>query len=216
MDRTVEVVVRVITVLRTGKGFKPAYVQALHRQVRRWLPGAETVCLTNEESIAGEETIPLQYNWPGWWSKMELFRPDIEGDLLFMDLDTIIVGPLDEIAATTKLTVLRDFYRPHALASGIMFIPEKDRAGIWTAWMRDPESVIAYQRHGDQGFLERFWHDEADRWQDVLPGKLVSYKADVRKHDEVVPKDARIIAFHGKPRPWDLSKEHFLHAVAGY
>jgi len=208
--------VRVATVLRTGKGFKPAHVQALHRQVRKWLPGAETVCLTNEKSIAGEETIALQHGWPGWWSKMELFRPDIKGDLLFMDLDTIVIGPLDEIAAVSKLTVLRDFYRPHAIQSSVMFIPESDREEIWQNWMRDPENAIAYQRHGDQGFLERFWHEKAIRWQNILPGKIVSYKADVRKHGEVVPKDASVIAFHGKPRPWDLSKEHFLYAVAGY
>jgi hypothetical protein len=207
---------RVVTVLRTGKGFKPAHVQALHRQVRKWLPAAETVCLTDEKSIAGEETLPLQYDWPGWWAKMELFRPDIEGDLLFMDLDTIVVGALDEIAAVQKLTVLRDFYRPHAIQSSIMFITEKDRAEIWENWMRSPDSAIAHQRHGDQGFLERFWHEKAARWQDVLPGKIVSYKADVRKAGEVVPKDASVIAFHGKPRPWDLSKEHYLHAVAGY
>jgi len=46
----------------------------------------------------GFDTIPLQHNFPGWWSKMELHRPDLpEGRTLYLDLDTHIVGNLQPI-----------------------------------------------------------------------------------------------------------------------
>ena len=44
------------------------------------------------------EKIELVKNWPGWWSKVELFRPDIPcGRTLYLDLDTYIVGSLKPI-----------------------------------------------------------------------------------------------------------------------
>jgi hypothetical protein len=65
---------------------------------------------------------------------------------------------------------------------------------------------------GDQRFLERFWIDKAARWQDLVPGRVVSYKVHVRpavrKDREFgngsIPQDASVICFHGKPRPWEI------------
>lgn len=206
--------VRVVTVLRSGGDFKPEHVQALHRQIERWLPGADAVCLTNVD-VPGVRTLRLQYGWPGWWSKMELFRPGIADDLLFMDLDTVAVGPLDEVAGQQQLTTLSDFLRPDRVASGVMFLPENAREAVWTHWMTNPHAFMQ-GKHGDQGFLKTLWQDKAARWQDVLPGQIVSYKMHVKLNNEAVPANARLVAFHGKPRPWDLPKSHPLYEAAGY
>lgn len=207
---------RVILVLRSGGGFSHAHVQALQRQLTRWLPETPVTCLTDVGPIDGVHTERLTYLWPGWWSKLSMFAPHITGDVLYFDLDTVITGPLNYIAGVDRLTLLRDFYRPGHLGSGVMFIPEADRAEIWDSWLHDPASVMRNQRRGDQGFLERFWLQKAARWQDLLPGQIVSYKADVRSNSEVVPGGARVVAFHGKPRPWDLPRDHELYKAAGY
>ena len=169
-------------------------------QVEAHLPGAEIICLSDVPVPV--QRIPLEHGWPGWWSKLELFRPDIEGDLLFMDLDTSIVGNLSDIASVDRLTLLRDFYRPNGLGSGLMFLPERDRAMIWREWLKMPQGWMRlHKRGGDQAFLERFWLGKAARWQAIRPGQVVSYKADnIALHG--VPTGASVVCFHGRPRPW--------------
>jgi hypothetical protein len=53
---------------------------SLHSQVARYLPGIRFVCLADTPVTC--ERWPLLDDWPGWWAKMELFRPDIEGAAL--------------------------------------------------------------------------------------------------------------------------------------
>ena len=55
------------------------------------------VCLSDIE-IPSITTIPLIGNTPGWWAKIELFRPDLfSGPVLYIDLDTVICNELDTI-----------------------------------------------------------------------------------------------------------------------
>lgn len=129
---------------------------------------------------------------------MELFRPDVRGDLLYFDLDTVIHGDLSDIASVFRLTALRDFYRPDGLGSGMMFIPMHARATIWAAWTAKPDRWMGeYRSGGDQAFLEQFWLYEALRWQDIVPGQVVSFKA----NSEAERSRSRVTCYHGKPKP---------------
>lgn len=150
------------------------------------------------EHLESFEFVAVQSTWPGWWSKMELFDPAINGDILYFDLDTIIVGPIDELF-TGYLTLLADFNVPKLVETGVMFLPEVDREEVWSAWSSDPQAVMKKYRT-DGAFLREFYSD-AYRWQDVLPGKLVSYKNHCR---QVVPRDASVVCFHGRPKPKDI------------
>lgn len=144
---------------------------------------------------------------------MELFRPDFRGDFLFMDLDTVIVGPLDDFERVTSLTILRDFYRDgkklkEGLQSSLMFLPELARQGPWDDFICNPAlSMMMHRYGGDQKLLEGHYINRAARWQDVAPGQVVSWKVDCK--NEAVPPDARLICMHGKPRPWAVGQ--FLH-----
>lgn len=133
---------------------------------------------------------------------MELFRPDITGDLLYFDLDTVIAGDLTDIAAVDRLTVLSDFNVLDRVASGVMFIPERERAQVWEHWIADPEGHMASSHAGDQGYLSHHWHGKATRWQTLLPGQIVSYKLHVKPG--IQGNNVRVICFHGKPRPRDV------------
>src|SRR5699024_1204856 len=107
-------------------------------------------------------------------------------------------------------------------ASGIMFIPAKEKYRAWNAFKDNAEQIMSRNKlppyHGDQGFISEIYPD-AERWQDVLPGFIVSYKANIATpkmigcnadlHDGVanwsVPEDVRIVCFHGSPRPLQVA-----------
>ncbi|MBB6413742.1 hypothetical protein [Mesorhizobium sangaii] len=73
--------------------------------------------------VQGVELIPLRHGWPGWWAKMELFRPELRDDWLVFDLDTSIVGSLADMAAVEDPVIMRDVVRPGSLQSSIMANP---------------------------------------------------------------------------------------------
>ncbi len=183
-----------VCVLRSGGDFRPEHVQWLARQV----PGI--VCLS-DVPVDGVKTIPLRMKWPGWWSKMEAFDTSlIAGDVLLIDLDTVVLD-LPEMPSVT--TVLNDFYRPQLMGSGFMFLTEADRARCWQAFNADParhmRECVTRERWGDQGFLHPLIGHSA-RWGD----EARSYKAHCK---DGVPAGTKVVAFHGKPRPWHVRHE---------
>ena len=197
----------VMLVLKSGGEFKVSHVLDLIKQIG---PNYKVKVLS-DVLIEGVETIPLQYDWPGWFSKMELFRPDIKGDFLYVDLDTIIISQdLDQFFQYSKSAMLSDFYFPERPASGVMFLKEEDRKLVWDKWIKNPAQNIKYCGvYGDQKFIgEVIPHSARFKWPDI-----VSYKAHIRfpnqgkfeKGNGSVPKGAKIICFHGKPRPWELA-----------
>jgi len=81
-----------------NRPYKAEWVRRLKNMVERHAPEHRFVCLSNSE-VDGVETIPLKDDLPGWWSKIELFRSDlpIDGRCLYLDLDCLVVGDLNEI-----------------------------------------------------------------------------------------------------------------------
>lgn len=192
---------RILCVLRSGGDYGPEHVKRLQSQLAA--QGETDFACLSDVFIDGVETIPLRWDWPGWWAKLELFRPDLKGDFLFVDLDMTILKPIADLELLPVLMIMRDVYRPGGLQSSIMFLPEAVRGEIWQAWQKSPGHWMErYRRGGDQAFLERFWLRRAQRLQDWFPGWVVSYKADVAGRE--VPETARIICFHGRPRPWEV------------
>lgn len=196
---------RIITVCRSGGAFRWEHVEDLKQQCARHAPGVEFVCLSDDP-----RGTPLKHDWPGWFSKIEIFT--LPGPCLYFDLDTVILDslePLLEIARTRPFTVLRDFNHPkagHDVQSSVMaWNGEPPYLGrLYTRFRCHPEHHMAENNcrefHGDQGFVER--HAEGwEFWQDQLPGALVSYKLQCR---DGVPKGVRVLVFHGRPRPWDV------------
>lgn len=191
------------------------HVHALRDQVAKWAPQAEFLCLS-DVSISGIPTMPLLHRFPGWWAKMELFSPEVPADFLFMDLDTVIIGPLDDILAVRKTAMLRDFYRngvkyKEGLGGGLFYLPDDEqRRAVWRYWIANPQLNMRLYPGGDQRLFERFYLNGAARWQDLVPNQVVSWKVHCQNG---VPPEARIICMHGKPRPWEVGQ--FLHLYRG-
>lgn len=166
-----------------------------------FMPPHEFVCLSDIQLHC--ETIPLFHNWPGWWSKIELFK-SLKSTLYF-DLDTVLVKDCTDIvqkAQNHQFIILRDIYRgkhnKFAMGSGMMYW-DTDLQFVYDKFLESPH----YCDGGDQAFLEKVFADKLPMvsfWQDLDDG-IVSYKASVRVHG-IRPQD-KIIVFHGQPRPWD-------------
>lgn len=183
-----------VCVLRSGGEYRPGHVRWLAKQV------PDLHCLSDVE-VEGVPTIPLKHDWPGWWSKLELFSPDIEQDLLYFDLDTVVLK-MPEVNPSQSL-MLRDFYQPKRPGSGFMYIRHEDKSRVWDAWIKNPDTKYKPTRlhHGDQGFLWDHFH--CGRWQDEYRGLVQSYKVDVRNGKPT----ANVVCFHGNPRPWQVKAD---------
>jgi hypothetical protein len=200
----------------SGEGeFTAKHVQALARQCEKYAPLHDFVCITNGK-VPGVECWPNRNKWPGWWVKFEAFAPEVKGDILYMDLDTVVIGSLEDILKVRKLTLLRDFYRDgkrlkEGLQASLMLLTEKDRPEPWEYFSNNPRSYMeTYKTKGDQPLLERYYMNHAQRWQDILPGQVVSWKVNCGGGNAFskpsIPTDARIIIFHGQPRCWDVEQ----------
>ena len=187
----------VACVYRTGGIYTREWVSALRRALGRWMPtGYRFVCLTDDLSVEPYWRIPLVHNWPGWFSKVELFRPGLfVGPVLYMDLDTLPVGDLSDIAGYRgPFAMLTDFYREQrrAVASGVMaWTPGPHTEAIYEAFVREPmlngRSDYWYAKHAP----------DPDRLQELFPGQIVSFKKHARTGP---PRNARLVCGHGKPR----------------
>lgn len=200
-------------VLRSGGDYRPEWVHALKRGLSRHMslpyrspmhelePGTWTFrCLSDVD--LGRHSIPLIHDWPGWWAKVELFRPELfDGLVLYLDLDTLVVDDLSQLAEYAgSLAVLSDFYQPRIMASGAMlFRPGHHTEAIYNRFRSDPEGVMASHRSRSDHWYATVM-ESPDRLQDVFPGSFVSFKAHARHG---APEGARAVCFHGKPRPND-------------
>lgn len=212
---------RVFCVLRSGGDFDSEDVAALQVGVERHLSGARLNCLSDVEVPCTR--VPLKYDWPGWWSKMELFRPDVRGDILFFDLDTVIVGDLSELSKTGRSTMADDFFFPWRPCSTMMYLTEADRVAVWETWITDPTGYMnRCKAGGDQRFLaEQPFGKSVRRWQKDYPGQVISFKVDMRppsflagskKQLDTPPANTRVVCFHGVPRPKQVDEQWRIDA----
>ncbi len=132
---------------------------------------------------------------------MELFK--VEGPALYFDLDTLIIGNIDDLAKQAEeweFTVLRDFHRSTSIGSGVMAWNIPRVRELYDGFAVNPGLFMSKHRHrGDQHFIEEHVNLKGVAyWQDRLPGQIVSYKAD--KCQERAPDNARVVCLHGEPK----------------
>tara|TARA_E500000331_G_C17256867_1_gene713456 strand:- start:719 stop:1336 length:618 start_codon:yes stop_codon:yes gene_type:complete len=183
------------------------YIRRLQAGIQKNTPDnieVNFVCLSNNQ----DTTTPLKYNWPGWWSKMELFRPDIKGDILYFDLDTVICNNLQDIYDMCFNNPFPIMIAPFhtQIGSGVMWLPENYRGMIWNKWIENPEYWMQkYKGRGDQVFITNIYRPILLEFQKIKPKCIASYKIHCQGS---VPDGAKIICYHGKPRPHETNWAH--------
>lgn len=160
------------------------------------------VCLSDIDVPC--ERIPLEHDWPGWWSKIEMFKAGvIEDQTLYLDLDTVIVGKVEILRNGVDFAMLQSFWKPDMVGSGVMYFSgENVPHHVYNKFAKQPKAYIAHHERnrdgtyvGDQAFVWDAMNHEVDRVNDYLPG-IKSYKFHCQRR---LPQDASIVCFHGRP-----------------
>lgn len=192
-----------VVCVKHGRKYDASYINILFDMVRRQLKAGtigEFCCFTDDGAglVDGIVARPLPDDLRGWWCKLALFQPRLfpEGDrILYFDLDTLIIGGIDELAAWDgEFASLGDFYRQQRLQSAVMSWRSGFGHQIWESFVAaDHPDVYG----GDQVWIERHCGD----WtalQTLFPGAFVSFKAHCNPYP---PQGAKVVCFHGEPKP---------------
>ena len=153
------------------------------------------LCLTNDDRVPCE-SLSLVKDWPGWWSKVELFCPDLfkmNERILYLDLDVTITGNLDDLANySAPFVICRDFLKL-GFNSSVMAWDAGYADTIYTLFNDD----VMERLNGDQNWIQEVLPDTA-----VFPKRwCISYK---RSLVEGRPTDMRVLVYHGDPKPWEV------------
>ena len=88
---------KIVIVYKQGGDFTREYVKRIRDGI---LPSRyKFECLTDDPVLfeAEEFCRPLEFDYPGYWSKMEMFKPSIANDdIFYLDLDTVIREDIDD------------------------------------------------------------------------------------------------------------------------
>lgn len=172
--------------VRQGDKYGSEYTEKLCKQLRL---ARQTPLILGDGSDAN---IPLKHNLKGWWSKLELFSPEMEKyrPLIYLDLDSIVLEPF-HVQIPAKFTICSEWNAPGTdrVQSSFMILP-KDTSEIWNEFLKNPPDFDSPE--GDQGFLRQFDHYIV---QELYPDLISSFK----KHSKKFPV-SKIVTFHGNPK----------------
>ena len=172
------------------------YDERYPRALRSQLAAVDQELTVLGNDPAADRQLQQPTKFFGWWSKLEWFAPwnrDLR-PCLVIDLDTFIVGDIAPILALdpARLWLIRQFFGTKQLGESGLFIAPVDCDKIWN----DVERLRERERpYGDGDILRQYPHS-------FIPDKvdgIYSYKA--HKLTEGYPLGARVICFHGQPKP---------------
>ncbi len=208
--------------MKWGPLYPAEYANKLYGMVRRNIQGPiRFVCLTDDTTGVREEieclpcptvSLPPPYNNTGW-RKISLWAselPRMEGDWLFLDLDVVVTGSLDDFfnyAPEKTFVVMQNWTQPSkGIGNTSVF---RFRVGghpyIYDRLVPEFDSILAEYRI-EQTYISRtitdmaFWPDDwcvLFKTHCVPPMPQRWWKMPSR------PENARVIAFPGDPNPPD-------------
>lgn len=201
----------ILCVLRSGGDFTTCDVDVVFTMLKQHVTiPFDFYCLTNVHTQKFP-TLPLINEYKGWWSKIELFRSKLVPNerILYFDLDMIVKKNINNLLEQPfDFIGLRPFNikkmeDSNYFASAILsWVNDGTFDFIYDAFNYKTDSDLF---NGDQDYMSSIMqlHEcEFKYWQDLVGG-IYSYKRHIRKG--IVPVgEARIVCFHGKPRPKEV------------
>lgn len=212
--------------IRWGRKYGPEYVNTLRRMVARHLRRPHRfVCLTDDPAGLDPEVevrpIPKvgfaefderrPWTFAHGWLKLTTFASplhDLAGRTLFLDLDIVIVGPLDDFFERSEpFVVIREWDKRDGTGNTSCYLYTigahadalEHLARGWPASIADVRNEQEYitgflGRQGKLGYWPDAWCRSFKRH--CLRPPPIGWFTTPR-----IPPDARIIVFHGRPNP---------------
>lgn len=210
-------------------GWSEEYCHRLYRGVTRNLSlDHEFICFADDpDRLKGAPFAVRKLHTPSWKGclpKLYVYseQAGLSGRVLLLDLDNVITGSLDDIAAYSGPLCVRAWFRgwdrglrdkvkhPDLIDGDMIAFDADANRHLWTDFAANPQ-IIEQQTGGRERWYLR-GKTTPDLWQELVPGQIVSWKNHMR--DGVVPEGARIVSCHGDPRPHELDqdwiKEHWV------
>ncbi len=220
-----------VTVLsmKWGRKYSPDYVNILYRMVGRHLSVPfRFVCFTEDPSGLLPEIItrplpeihvPRAHDYSPW-RKVSLFRKDLlewGGRGLFMDLDVVVTGPLDDLLShSTHVSIAENWtQRGRGIGNSSVFtFPIGTMSYVYDRYTaeidslfdhHDNEQIFVSRTTGERGELSFF----PDEWirsfkVDCMPGGVMNWVSTPR-----LPAGTKVVAFHGDPKPPDAARGRY-------
>ena len=213
---------RIVLCMKWGTKYGPEYVNRLYGMVRRHLSGDfRFVCLTDDASGVRPAvqclplpTLDLAPGADRGWPKLTTFKTDLhglQGQALFVDLDIVVVGPLDEFFELPgEFFIIKDWKRPWRVTgnSSVYRFRIGAHADVLQRFV-DHQVQVRQRYRNEQEYLSHALHEQ---------GKLAywpaAWCASWKYHciprfpsnfwrEPFVPPGARILIFHGVMNPPD-------------
>ena len=216
-----------ITCMKWGTRYGVDYVNRLASMIRRnTRRPTRIVCFTDQPAgiEPGVETAPLppitipeRVQWLGW-RKISLWQApllNLEGDVLFLDLDVVITGSLDDFFdfEPGRYCVARNWSEPELRVgnTSVYRFPVGRMTYIYDEFNSDPERFLARYRNSQKYISGEakdmvFWPTE---WclsfkHSLLPRWPLNFFIAPK-----LPPATRVVAFTGKPDPDEARDGHW-------
>lgn len=185
---------------KESDGFTNEYVDRLRANVAEH-------CHTEYDFEVVVPTRVLPVKARGFWIKLELFKKGrFNGPVVYLDLDTIIVGDVTELFTYPHEFTMGTDWNKKRPAPNSTFMAWDGRQDL--SYLDTPLDATTLKRYsrggrwGDQAYIYEKVKLPVTWVEQIAPDALVSYKFHVR--DKGVPPSAKIVAFHGSPRPHNV------------
>jgi hypothetical protein len=201
-----------VVTMKFGPKYPSEWANRLARAVQRncSLP-YRCVCFTDDPvGLSPDIYVVEQPDLGGWWNHLYAFSGWTARRQLLIDVDDVVVGSLDDLARYDGPHELNsDVYCPGNVDGGCQLIPAGVTTTLFDDFVRDPQAIKRACYSDKQFYIARI--NDSPRIQDLFPGQWVSYK--VHCQGKSLPENARIVGFHGDPKPDAVTdpwvKEHW-------
>lgn len=210
-----------IICMKWGTKYAATYVNRLYAMIQRHLSLPFTLtCFTDDaQGIVPEVRIydlpPL--NLPEGapergWNKLTILQQgigDLRGDVLFLDLDVVIVDNIDALFTyPADFAIIRDGKRGHRMIgnSSVFRFQVGEHASILQHF-REHFADIARQHRNEQAYLSAAIHAKQqltfwpDNWCPSFKYHCMAKWPLAYFRDARIPEGAKIVIFHGHPEP---------------
>lgn len=204
-----------------GSKYTDNDVYLLRDQVARHMHQEHEFWCFSDRAIWDVDCVIPDAVWPGWWAKIQMLGWARSGLNLYLDLDSIVIGPLDSLLSEKFSAPANWGQSGHG---GI-----QSSAMAWGGdygWIADrfdpalltPDAYHPFGRYGatdywgDQGFLSAVLGDPGAGKVAPMKG-IASYKYHCREAGKP-PAWASVVTFHGEPKAQDCSEEWIWAALS--